>query len=713
MQSDEVTVVEPQKDVASLNTADESEVVPAVQVCVRVRPVLPWELAEGHKSTALTLRHGDSAGSRAKVILTPTEGKYEEDVADRDCRRARRTQEFGFNAVFGPESSQQEVWENLHLDLLLDKVLQGYHATLFAYGQTGSGKTYTMEGYAYGQSRSAAQGGSSGPRVRLQETPADQLGIVPRALKDLFAKVDAFGSNSEDEHLCVKISFLQIYQEKVFDLLNSASDLPGSSRSEDMSKPQDLGLRLRWDAAKQRFFVENLFEYECSSFDDAIGYYAAGVQRKNMASTTMNSASSRSHSMLVMTLKRNSPIRSGLETTGAGPAVQEVVSSLSLVDLAGSERAATTSDGQAERFKEAVNINQSLFALRRVITALSRRDTRHEDAEQHIPYRDSKLTSLLQHAIGGKGFMVMMACLSPADSYFEENLSTLQYATEAAMIKNDPVVNLDPKDQLIQDLRQQLQAAHAFILKSLELQQLPEELVNIAQQVAMRRTSGSKPRSLSRKQSQASLRQQQRDPSVDRVSPRPTVSSSRSESVDKPARAESRPRHRSPKRSQRPPEHGSQATSAISTHYASEEKHEKKQRLPPIPSQANRTVADNQKVPLEVSMARLATEHRQAMKLNRAFSSDRLPDSGFGCSKGLSSRSASASDLPGTCPKEGHQGAPEVGKGLTKTSSWDAKREQQSRVDLEAQLKAAEAQTRELEEMLKEASKNKRPKDVT
>lgn len=696
MQSDEIPTVEPQKAEPYSNVEDEPDVVPAVQVCVRVRPLLPWELAEGLKSTSLTLRQSDSAGSRSKITLTPTEGKQDEDLADRDCRRARKAQEFGFNAVFGPESSQQEVWDNLRLDHLVDKVLQGYYATLFAYGQTGSGKTYTMEGYTYGQNRSAAvQGGSSGPRARLQETPADQLGLVPRALKDLFAKVEALASASEDDSFRVQVSFLQIYQEKIFDLLNATSYLPGSSsRSEDMAKPQDLGLRLRWDAAKERFFVENLFEYECSSFEDALGHYSAGVQRKHMASTTMNSASSRSHSLLVLTLIRTSVI-SGLDGRAAGTQVQK--SSLSLVDLAGSERAATTSEGQAERFKEAVNINQSLFALRRVITALSRRDTRNEDAEQHIPYRDSKLTSLLQHAIGGKGFMVMMACLSPADSYFEENLSTLQYATEAAMIKNDPVVELDPKDQLILDLRHQLQAAHAFILKSMELTELPEELVNAAQQMAMRRTAVRR-RSGSKEPNKASQRKQQRDSSGERPPPQgPTVPSGRSESVDKLARDESKTRRKSPI-ARRGQAYSSLATSAtgISTQCSSEEK---KQRLPPIPSQANRTMADNQKVPLEVSMHRLATEHRQAMKLNRAFSSDRLPDNGFGCSEGLSARSASTSDLPGTCARDGEQ-------GLRK------EQEQQTRVDLEAQLKAAEAQTRELEEMLKEAAKNKRAKEA-
>jgi len=270
----------------------------------------------------------------------------------------------------------------------------------------------------------------------MRDTSSEQLGLVPRAVKELFARTERLRAASEDEY-SVKMSFLQIYQERIYDLLNPATP----SLAAEEGSP---GLRLRWDAAKDRFFVENLFEYECSSADEAFHHYAEGIQRKHMASTAMNVASSRSHTVLVLNLVHRSVI--GSEAfLDRGSAVREVVSNLCMVDLAGSERAAATNEGKAERFKEAVNINQSLFALRRVITALSRRDAGFENSDVHIPYRDSKLTSLLQHAIGGNGYMVMMACLTPSDRYHEENLSTLQYASQAALIKNTPLVQLDPK----------------------------------------------------------------------------------------------------------------------------------------------------------------------------------------------------------------------------------------------------------------------------
>merc|ERR1719424_2399774 len=133
---------------------------------------------------------------------------------------------------------------------------------------------------------------------------------------------------------------------------------------------------------------------------------------------------------------------------GSSSPFREVISNLVLVDLAGSERISSSHTHGKERFKEAVNINQSLFALRKVVTALSK-----ETRSDHIPYRDSKLTSMLQHCIGGNSFMLMLACLSPADRHYDENQSTLAYATQAALIRAQPVINLEPKDRLIQQLQ--------------------------------------------------------------------------------------------------------------------------------------------------------------------------------------------------------------------------------------------------------------------
>ena len=196
----------------------------------------------------------------------------------------------------------------------------------------------------------------------------------------------------------------------------------------------------------------------------------------------MNVASSRSHTLLVLTLLR----REGGEETpvaGGGPGrpCQEVISHLSLVDLAGSERsvASVLSGFQGKsttRFQEAVNVNQSLFVLRRVITALSKREASKE-AVTHVPYRESKLTSLLQNSLGGNSYLVMFACLAPSERQDDENLSTLQYASQAACIRNQPVVNLDPKDQMIQQLEARLQVAHDYLRRMLQLSELPEDLL--------------------------------------------------------------------------------------------------------------------------------------------------------------------------------------------------------------------------------------------
>ena len=205
-----------------------------------------------------------------------------------------------------------------------------------------------------------------------------------------------------------------------------------------------------------------------------------------VASTTMNVASSRSHTLLVLTLLRREGEKA--EEGGTTPGrpcrpCQEVVSQLSLIDLAGSERSVANILAGREakgttRFQEAVNVNQSLFVLRRVITALSKREANPREPQSvHIPYRESKLTSLLQNSLGGNSYLVMFACLAPSDRQDDENLSTLQYASQAACIRNQPVVNLDPKDQLIQQLEARLAVAHDYLRRVLQLSELPEDLL--------------------------------------------------------------------------------------------------------------------------------------------------------------------------------------------------------------------------------------------
>ncbi|CAE7899330.1 KIF3A, partial [Symbiodinium sp. KB8] len=468
---------------------------------------------------------------------------------------------------------------------------------------------------------------------------------IPRVLQKLFGYVDKLQREVDDngETFSVSISFLQIYQERIYDLLNPAPVLP-----QGFGQAEDSGLRLRWDAAREHFYVENLFVYQCTSAEDALKFYNAGVQRKQMASTAMNIASSRSHTVLMLTLRRRS-VLAETSDLGSGEAVREVMSHLALVDLAGSEKAAAANEGNPERFKEAVNINQSLFVLRRVITALSRRDSSHEE-DTHIPYRESKLTSLLQHAIGGKGFMVMLACLSPADRSYEENLSTLQYAAQAALIKNEPTINLDPKDRLIQQLQQQLSEAHAFILEKMGLQELPPEL---------RRNSLPAPRP---------RRAQARSMSAGPLSKAKEVTSGAPSSAPESRRRSERSLERG--KAEDPPKVGSEG--------------EKRHRLPPIPSQRSAGA--------DLAMYRLSSPSQSRasrMKHSVSVESHDIVDSPV--------RSASAADNP----------RPQVrSRGLPRTCSWDPRKSK----DLESQLKEAEAATQALEAKLRDALRRKAEK---
>lgn len=222
---------------------------------------------------------------------------------------------------------------------------------------------------------------------------------------------------------------MQIYKEKIYDLLNK-SHVKGAVTD-------GPGLKLKWNK-NDVFSVENLYTFECKSIDDVMALYHFGIKNKVVASHNMNNSSSRSHSMLSMTVE---------QVDTANPD-NVVVSKLQLVDLAGSERASQT--GNVAN-KESIDINKSLFTLRQVITALT--DKQGSKSSQYVPYRDSKLTCLLRQSIGGNSYCLMIACLNPCDSQIEENISTLQYASQASYISNKPVINLDPKARAIEILK--------------------------------------------------------------------------------------------------------------------------------------------------------------------------------------------------------------------------------------------------------------------
>ena len=311
--------------------------------------------------------------------------------------------------------SQQELFSRTKIPELLQKLVQGFNATIFAYGQTGSGKTFTMEGYDYTSLK---------PTIKVPSTQeSDQIGIVPRAVRALFEEIKSTPGNIEYTVYC---TYLQVYQEKIYDLLNPAQ-----------LKQNCPGLKMRW-SRHDDFYVENLHTHACYTSQEVLTHFHAGLKNKIMASHNLNSASSRSHCLLSLTIE-------GVDAESGG-----IISSrLQLVDLAGSERAGLTGN-EGPALKESIEINKSLFTLRQVITSLS---GSREGEACHVPYRDSKLTSLLKQSIGGNSYCLMIACLSPADIFYEENISTLAYATKASCIANEPVKNLDPRTKLVKELR--------------------------------------------------------------------------------------------------------------------------------------------------------------------------------------------------------------------------------------------------------------------
>lgn len=301
---------------------------------------------------------------------------------------------FTFDTVYGEESTQVQVYENTARPAVLS-VLEGYNATILAYGQTGTGKTYTMEGFKYN---------STDP----------QRGIVPRANEEIFRYIE--NTKNANTTFMVRASYLQIYNEFISDLLKS-----------------DRGYLQIREEKRRGVFVEGLSEWAVRSPNEIYSLMQKGQVSRATASTKMNDISSRSHAVFIIIVEQMTTVQYEDGTGGH----QIKVGKLNLVDLAGSERVRVT--GATGRcLEEAKKINQSLSALGNVIAALTDQRLR-----SHIPYRDSKLTRLLEDSLGGNCKTTMMAMVSPAFEAFLESLSSLKFATRAKKIRNDPHINED------------------------------------------------------------------------------------------------------------------------------------------------------------------------------------------------------------------------------------------------------------------------------
>lgn len=314
---------------------------------------------------------------------------------------------------FNKDDSNYAGQENLHDDLgkpLLTNAFAGYNNCIFAYGQTGSGKSYSMMGYG------------------------KEHGIIPKICQDMFERINDIQARDPGTRCTVEVSYLEIYNERVKDLLN-----PGTKGNLKVREHPSTGP-----------YVEDLAKLVVGSFEEIENLMDEGNKARTVAATNMNATSSRSHAVFTLTLTQKK-----LDTETKMEA--EKVAKISLVDLAGSERA-TSTGATGARLKEGAEINRSLSTLGRVIAALADLSTgkKKKGAASQVPYRDSVLTWLLKDSLGGNSMTAMIAAISPADINYDETLSTLRYADSAKRIKNHAVVNEDANARMIRELKEEL-----------------------------------------------------------------------------------------------------------------------------------------------------------------------------------------------------------------------------------------------------------------
>nr|CAD7407504.1 unnamed protein product [Timema poppensis] len=357
---------------------------------------------------------------------------------------------FTFDAVYDWNSRQEDLYEE-SIRPLVSSVLDGFNGTIFAYGQTGTGKTYTMEG------------------------------IIPKSFEQIFNYI----SRSSNMQYLVRASYLEIYQEDISYQCNTVSftnnfikkgsgahklhlaRLKEEKRIEAKWKKQEQEDREKIKNQSEEFqangkdllnkdpskhlelrekpeigvYVKDLSSFVCKSMNEIEHVMVVGNMNRSIGATNMNEHSSRSHAIFVVTIE--------MGATEASVKKLIRVGKLNLVDLAGSERQSKTGASGA-RLKEASKINLSLSALGNVISALV------DGKTTHIPYRDSKLTRILQDSLGGNSKTVMVANIGPASYNYDESLTTLRYANRAKNIKNKPRVNEDPKDALLRQYQQEI-----------------------------------------------------------------------------------------------------------------------------------------------------------------------------------------------------------------------------------------------------------------
>uniref|UniRef100_A0AAR2JEZ3 Kinesin-like protein n=1 Tax=Pygocentrus nattereri TaxID=42514 RepID=A0AAR2JEZ3_PYGNA len=375
----------------------------SVKVAVRVRPFNNRETNRGAKCVI-------QMQDKSTCIINPKQPK--------DAPKS-----FTFDYSYwshstdeGPAfASQRQVYLDIGEEMLLH-AFEGYNVCIFAYGQTGGGKSYTMMG---------------------KQEP-DQQGIIPQLCEDLFKRTAE--NTDPDLSFSVEVSYMEIYCERVRDLLNPKSRGPLRVREHPIMGP----------------YVEDLSKMAVTNYSDIADLMDCGNKARTVAATNMNETSSRSHAVFtILFTQRRHDQMTNLDT--------EKVSKVSLVDLAGSERA-DSSGAKGMRLKEGANINKSLTTLGKVISALADMQSTKKRKSDFIPYRDSVLTWLLRENLGGNSRTAMIAALSPADINYEETLSTLRYADRAKQIRCNAVINEDPNARLVRELKEEVHRLKELLL---------------------------------------------------------------------------------------------------------------------------------------------------------------------------------------------------------------------------------------------------------
>ena len=404
-----------------------------LRVSIRVRPPLNRETQEGIPFRSIALVSEDHKSISLAEYVGAEFSEIERQRQWIEEPSLFHLHRFTFDTIFDMDSLQEDVY-NITAKQAVQSVLEGYNSTIFCYGQTGTGKTYTMEGFTY-------------------ESKNPNRGIIQRTIQDIFNFIET--TSDSNTKFIIRASFLQIYNENISDLLKS----------------DKKNLQIREDK-KKGIYVDLLSEWAVRSPLDLYALLRRGGGSRTTSATYMNDVSSRSHAVFQITVEQMTTDKE-LNDNKA----QIKVGKLNLVDLAGSERIRITGT-RGQQLEESKKINKSLSCLGNVINALT-----DKKGKNYIPYRDSKLTRLLQDSLGGNCKTTMIATISPSEDAFSESLSTLYFAQRAKKIKNRPIINEDVNNRALirkyetelKNLRNELELKNKMLKNNGLVMQLQEE----------------------------------------------------------------------------------------------------------------------------------------------------------------------------------------------------------------------------------------------